>query len=72
MCDPFPIIYLTLIPPALILLCAEYAAYRLPMDMHQAWKVGACIGMLISALLAFFILPSLLSSGLLCSGAAGA
>lgn len=72
MCDLATIIYLTLIAPALILLCAEYAANRLHLDMHQAWKVGACIGMLVSALSAFFILPSLLNSGLLCSGAAGA
>ena len=72
MCDPISTIYLTLIPPALILLCAEYAANRLPLDMSQARKIGACIGLLISALFTLFILPPLLSSGLLCSGAAGA
>ena len=72
MCDLATTVYLTLIAPALILLCAEYATYKLPLDMPQAWSIGACIGILISAIFSFFILPSLLFAGLLCTGAAGA
>ena len=72
MCDPILTIYLTLLPIAFVLLFAEMAANKLPLDMKEAWKVGACIGLLISAIFTLFILPSLLSSGLLCSGAAGA
>ena len=71
MCDPISIVYLTLLAPALILLCAEYAANRLPLDMKEAWKIGACIGLLISAIFTLFILPPLLSAGLLCYEAAG-
>ena len=71
MCDLITPAYLTLLPVALTILSAEYAAYKLPLDTPDAWKIGACIGMLVSAIFTFFLLPVLLSSGLLCSGAAG-
>lgn len=61
MCDLATTVYLTLIAPALILLCAEYAAHKLPLDMHRARSIGACIGILISAIFR-----------LLCTVAAGA
>ncbi len=69
MCDLPTTVYLTLIAPALILLCAEYAACRLPLDMPQAWEIGACIGMLVSTIFTFFILPNLVAAGFICSEA---
>ena len=69
MCDPIITIYLTLLPVAITILFAEMAANKLPLDMQDAWKIGACIGMIVSAIFSFAVIPALLSSGLLCSGA---